>query len=293
MIAANITEAGELSDAAWASVQTERGELMPMVLAYFAAQDVIEKAAPTQRLARKRELQLKVRAHDAFLGKWARTAFEDDAVEAPTVAALVPGSGTYDDAQDTVGWVAMWRRHPDARAKSPVSEAYLDEAEADATELLPLIEADDSDPARRELARRAYTLWSDLYNHILRVGRFLGGDGVAWSGIAPPARPARRVTARCAQVACVEPRRKPLCDSWPLRCPSRSLRVLAPMSPSLRVIPARRRRRSGCMEVATSAIDHPPRYLNHLCHPGPMSLDAFRADYVVVATHNLQKLPKR
>ncbi|MFO0751564.1 MAG: hypothetical protein U1F43_38750 [Myxococcota bacterium] len=116
-----------------------------------------------------------MRAHDAFLGKWAR-GLRGRRGRGSDVA-LVPGSGTADVRGTPSARLAMWRRHPDARAKSPVSEAYLDEAEADATELLPLIRT--ATPIRRGASWRVgRTLWSDLYNHILRVGRFLGGDGV-------------------------------------------------------------------------------------------------------------------
>jgi len=124
--------------------------------------------------------------HDAFLSRWGRPAFEDHPVEGPAVAAIVGGTGTADDAQDTVAWVAMWRRHPDVMAKSPVTPQYLDMAEGDATQLLPLIAADETESASRDVARRAFTAWSRLFNRLTKVGRFLGTDNLSWPGIAAP-----------------------------------------------------------------------------------------------------------
>lgn len=190
----NVSAGGELSDEAWTNFTSELSDLEPSVLTYFAAQDVIEAGLPAESVTRRRELRAKVRAHDQLLSKWARAAFEDDPVEGPIVAALIPGSGVYDDAQDTVGWVAMWRRHPEAREQSPITVAYLDEAEADATELLPLIKAEDTDTEARDLARRAYTAWATTFNHIAKVGTFLTSGDVTWPGITAPKKPAPRDT---------------------------------------------------------------------------------------------------
>jgi len=180
------------TDEAWKALLADVSDLEPTVLAYFAAQDVIDNALPPDSIARKKELRAKVRAHDRSLGKWAVPAFEDDANEAPVIAALTPGSGSNDDALDTVAWVAMWKRHPDALGKSPLTPQYLDEAEADATELLPLLNLEDSDSGRRDIASRAYTRWAQIYQRITKAGRFLSPDDVVWPGIATPPSPTRR-----------------------------------------------------------------------------------------------------
>lgn len=183
---AHVTGPGDLSEGAWQTVQSALGELEPAAVCFFAAQSTIEAAEPTAHLAKRRELQREVRAHDAFLTRWGRPAFEDHPTEGPAVAAIVGGTGTADDAEDTVAWVAMWRRHPDVMARSPVTAEYLDRAEADATELLPLLAADETDSAARDLARRAFTAWSRLFNRLTKVGRFLGPDDLSWPGIATP-----------------------------------------------------------------------------------------------------------
>lgn len=182
----NVTGPGDLSEGAWQAVQSALNELEPAAVCFFAAQSTIEAAEPEARVARRRELQREVRAHDAFLTRWGRPAFEEDPKEASAVAAIVGGTGTADDAEDTVAWVAMWRRHPDVMAKSPVTPEYLDQAEADATELLPLLAADETDSASRDLARRTFTAWSRLFNRLTKVGRFLGPDDLSWPGIAAP-----------------------------------------------------------------------------------------------------------
>ncbi len=181
-----VTGPGDLSESAWQGVQAALGEVRPAAVCYFAAQSTIEVAEPADRVARRRELQRKVREHDAFLTRWGRPAFEDHAKEGPAVAAIVGGTGTADDAEDTVAWVAMWRRHPEIMAKSPVTAQYLDNAEADATELLPLLAPDETESAARDVARRAFTAWSRLFNRLTKVGRFLGPDDLSWPGIAAP-----------------------------------------------------------------------------------------------------------
>lgn len=183
---AYVTGPGDLSDSAWQNVQSALSEVEPAAICYFAAQNTIETAEPANLVARKRELQRQVREHDAFLTRWGRPAFEDHTKEAPSVAAILSGTGTADDAEDTVAWVAMWLRHPDVMAKSPVTPQYLEQAEADATELLPLLAADETESASRDLARRTFTAWSRLFNRLTKVGRFLGPDDVSWPGIAAP-----------------------------------------------------------------------------------------------------------
>jgi len=133
--------------------------------------------------AQRRDLVKRVRAHDQRLSDWARPFFGRHPVEGPMLAQISPGTGPIDDAHDVVSLVAMFRRHwGEVAGKSPITTRELDSAEGDATALLAMDEPVAETDSKRELAHRAYSVWSANYRHVLRFGRFLAPE-VAWPGI--------------------------------------------------------------------------------------------------------------
>lgn len=155
------------------SKMAERRERVSLLAQAFFAADLLATEEFGDVAANDRNLLFgRVAEHDKMLLKWAWPLFGDDEVLKKLLADIQRDTGHQDDAEDTIRLVRMFRTNWAAAAgKTPIDEAYLDQAEADATEMIAMLTSKAEQ--MRDLARRGFTAWRIEYREIIRVGRFL------------------------------------------------------------------------------------------------------------------------
>lgn len=166
----------ELSSERARAREADYDGLLGRAYVFYAADMAVEAPWTPQKKARRRELVRKVREHDRHLSSWAIPIFRKDAKARGIVAAILRGQGLRDDADDTLKLVALFRRYwPDVKSKIPLSAVDLNEAEADANELIQVLDVIESDQSGspRDLRKRAFTAWLTSYNELFHAGRFL------------------------------------------------------------------------------------------------------------------------
>jgi hypothetical protein len=137
----------ELSPERAASRKADFDAVEDHALVYYAAELAVEGPWTSDQKARRTELAIKVREYDRYLSRWAVAVFDSDPDAKKVVASILRGRGTRDDADDTVRLVDLFRKHWDNVAgKTPVTTSYLESAEADATELLQLLDGRNEAP---------------------------------------------------------------------------------------------------------------------------------------------------
>ncbi len=145
-------------------------------LIFYAADLAVEVPWTSNQKARRAYLVKKAREHDDTLSGWAIPLFKGNKDLRALVTDILRGRGTRDDADDTVRWVALFRKEwAHAKGKTPVTLDSLREAEEEATELLGILDsAEEEKPGSpRDLRRRAYTRWIGPYSEIFHLGRYL------------------------------------------------------------------------------------------------------------------------
>jgi hypothetical protein len=148
-------------------------------LVYYAAELLLEGPWTSDQKARKAELASKVREHDRYLSRWAVAVFDTNADAKKIVASILRGRGRRDDADDTIQLGQLFRHHWDEVAgKTPVTTAHIEAAEADAAELLQILDAGKVAPmgSPRDMRKRAYTVWHRAYSELFHLGRYLRRD---------------------------------------------------------------------------------------------------------------------
>ncbi|APR83638.1 Hypothetical protein A7982_08987 [Minicystis rosea] len=166
----------ELSPARAAARRDDLEAIEAKAIIFYVADLAVEDPWTTEQKERRAELVKKVRAHDDTLSGWALPLFKRNERLRAQVADIVRGRGIRDDADDTIRWVALFRNAwSDVEGKTPVTLATLAIAEAEATELLKLLDAADDETlgSPRDLRRRAYTQWRDTYQELFHLGRYL------------------------------------------------------------------------------------------------------------------------
>lgn len=166
----------ELSPARAAARRADYGALEPRALVYHAADLAVEQPWSAAQKAHRSDLVARVREHDETLSGWAVPLFRKDEEASVIVADILRGKGTRDDAEDTLRLVQLFRsRWPEVSGKTPVTEAQLAQAEADATELIQALDSIEGEGlgSPRDLRRRAFTWWFQPYTEIFLVGRYL------------------------------------------------------------------------------------------------------------------------
>lgn len=150
--------------------------LEPRALVFYAADLAVDAPWTSAQKERRAALTRKVREHDELLSAWAVPLFRKDDEASALVADILRGKGTRDDAEDTIRLVALFRKHwATVKGQTPIEQCTLNEAEADATELLGLLDAGATSTkgSPRDLRQRAYTHWRSAYLEIYHLGRYL------------------------------------------------------------------------------------------------------------------------
>jgi len=166
----------ELSPARAAARRADYHALETRALVYHAAELAVEQPWSFAEKAHRAELIARAREHDETLSSWAVPLFRKDEEASAIVADILRGKGIRDDAEDTLRLVQLFRsRWPDVAGKTPVTEAQLAQAEADATELIEVLDSIEGEGlgSPRDLRRRAFTWWFQPYTEIFLLGRYL------------------------------------------------------------------------------------------------------------------------
>ncbi|MCG8424719.1 MAG: hypothetical protein MJE77_43065 [Proteobacteria bacterium] len=162
----------ELSKVRAVQRRAQLGGLEERALAYYAA-DLARAESASDEQTRRAQLSERVADHDRYLFKWAQPLYGDDPELAAVLADIKRGRGLQDDAEDVLRLVGLYRTHWDrAAGQVPVTPQRLDQAEADATEMVTLLDASPLDK-KRDLAWRAYTMWRKDYHDLMNLGRYL------------------------------------------------------------------------------------------------------------------------
>lgn len=143
---------------------------------YYAADRVVEAPWTAEKRARRKELVRLVREHDRHLSSWAVPVFRLDEEASAEVASILRGEGLRDDADDVLRLARLFRKKwADVKGKIPVRWEDLVAAEADANELLQILEVIDSDSpgSPRDYRKRAFSAWVISYNELLAAARFV------------------------------------------------------------------------------------------------------------------------
>lgn len=216
--------AEELSPAKARKRKADLDALEPRALVFYAADLAVDAPWTSAQKERRAALARKVREHDELLSAWAAPVFRKDPEASAIVADIQRGKGIRDDAEDTVRLVALFRRHwPAIKGQTPVKEGYLDEAEADATELLALLDAGETSAkgSPRDLRQRAYTHWLSAYVELLHLGRYLERDDPAAAERFPAVSAERGTSAPQPQTAPAPPAAAP--EASPAPAPAAAL----------------------------------------------------------------------
>ncbi len=111
--------------------------LEPNQLIFYAADLAVETPWTSDQKARRSELVARVHKHDEILLGWAKPALRTNKDASLLLADIQRGRGIRDDADDTLRLVALFRSHwASVNGKIPISQADLETAETEATELL-------------------------------------------------------------------------------------------------------------------------------------------------------------
>ncbi|MCG8420628.1 MAG: hypothetical protein MJE77_22135 [Proteobacteria bacterium] len=162
----------ELSAARARQSQNQLDGLEERALAYFAADLACEESGSGEQ-SRRSKLSTRAAEHNRYLLKWAWPLFGDERDRVILLSDIQHGTGFQDDAEDVLRLVELFRSlWQEAAGKTPVTLKFLDQAEANATELVTLLDAKANDK-KRELAWRAYTAWSNDYSDLMKLGRYL------------------------------------------------------------------------------------------------------------------------
>lgn len=174
--------ADELSPARATERRADFEALEPRALLYCAADLAVEAPWTAAQKERRAALMARVREHDESLSGWAVPLFRKDPEASATVADILRGAGTRDDAEDTLRLCELFRsRWGEVEGRTPVTSEQLDHAEADARELIRILDAIEGEGlgSPRDLRRRAFTFWFQPYAEIFLLGRYLLRHDVA------------------------------------------------------------------------------------------------------------------
>lgn len=135
-----------------------------------------------------------VREDDKKLFDWAVGPFRENEAAQAVLADIRSGTGRRDDAEDVVRLVGLYRQY--GVRTSDITDAYLDAAEERATAQINYLRSSNPDTTGSfaDIRRRAYTHWVELYNIIVRAGRYVTKDPEQGAALFPGAHPSRNPT---------------------------------------------------------------------------------------------------
>lgn len=117
-----------------------------------------------------------VAKHDKYLLSWFRAVFQDDENVLKYINnEISPGHGHLDSSEDVLKLCKLGQTHKATLTKiTPITETYLQQAEADATRLFQLLGQETTkNHTPKEIWYRAYTQWATSYEKLRTVGLFI------------------------------------------------------------------------------------------------------------------------
>ncbi|MCK6509807.1 hypothetical protein L6R29_07580 [Myxococcota bacterium] len=181
-------------------------QLPECTFVYYKADLDQEKPWTPKQLARRQELSQIVRSHDRRFTRWAQALFFDETIFSQEqrdafqkqIEKITKGTGSRDDAEDVLWWGDLFLQYPTQAFAIPyLQEAQIKKAQQEAHELIVLLSDDGKAPAQnspRDLWWRSFTLWSQHYNTIADLGRFLLGSPPNAEELFPKINPERNPT---------------------------------------------------------------------------------------------------
>jgi hypothetical protein len=170
---------------------------------YYAADLASETPWTPEQKRRLYELIPRNKEHDTYLFDWAWPLFKNNPEILPILINIREGTGFKDDGEDVVRLVDLFQKNWElAAGKTPVTEAYLAEAERDATEQLRLLRQQGRGKGSPpDMRWRAYTSWAEDYELVADTGRYLARKDPNRNQRFPGIYPERGTTAATGTAA--------------------------------------------------------------------------------------------
>ena len=149
--------------------------LLELAQAYYATELQSQQKLSPAELERLATLKVKVQDHDDELFTWGWALFRHHEGHRETLEDIRKGKGFQDNCEDVIRLVELYRDEwKNIKTKSPYTEQQLATAAEEASEVLMLLKRKEVNSGKSSLLRRqAYTLWSNDYNDLKAIGRYL------------------------------------------------------------------------------------------------------------------------
>jgi len=168
-----------------ASLRAQAKQLVPLGLAFFAADLDTEAGYSDADKTRRAWLAQRVRTYDRNLFPVVELLWGSHPVHGATVDAIRTGSGLRDDAADVLSGARLVADDPSTFAKqhlvSPDDAATWAQ---EATELLTLVDRAEAKNPARTLKQRIFTLGVRAFDTLNWVGRFATRELESWPAIS-------------------------------------------------------------------------------------------------------------
>ncbi|MEM1008427.1 MAG: hypothetical protein AAGJ35_05430 [Myxococcota bacterium] len=155
-------------------------QVMTHLYVLYAASLDAEKPWTEDQKAEFRTLAKSVRENDARYMRWSRAIFFGDEAKNQLLDQIQSGRGQQDDAEDVIALTQLMLSSNLPFPNGFFTEQELRQAELEARRFLWLLTGRDEDKSPKgspqDLWHRAYTLWSNTYNTLMRAGRILTPD---------------------------------------------------------------------------------------------------------------------
>lgn len=182
----------EFSQARVEKIEQAAERVSTQAMVFYAAELLSQNPWSDTQQERFQALAEIVKEHDAFLYKWAWALLGEHPVHAPVLFDIRANKGFRDDANDTLRLVSLLRQQwKEASQIGFLTEERLEQAEADATEFIQLIDTkenvDSGEP--KALWYAAFGQWYQTYSTLTKAGRFLLDDKEAelqFPGVSMP-----------------------------------------------------------------------------------------------------------
>lgn len=158
-----------------AKIMDSSGKLMLLAHAYYLTELDTNPAEVSSKAARRHELGEILWERDQTLLAWVRPAVRNHPEGLKRLAAITPGTGTRDTAEDVVKLVEIC--HDYHIRNDEITDSFLDESYTLATEQLGLLAGDDVevDGSPVDMRRRAFTVWFRHYSFMVAAARYAAG----------------------------------------------------------------------------------------------------------------------
>lgn len=168
----------ELSDSRYQQCVKDKAELPLAAKAFYGADLKRKEEWINKKEERRKKLAPKIRKYDKKFFYWAWGLFHENTKYKKNLEEIRPNIGQRDDAEDTIKLTDLLLNEWDnVENNAPLTKEELKQAQSDANEMLELLADGAQTPdEKKDLWRRAFTLWHNTYMRLFAVGRFIAFD---------------------------------------------------------------------------------------------------------------------